>query len=51
MMNSIEQLLTMESFSESAESNDLFLDAMTESIVFHYENSERFREFCIKKNF
>ncbi len=51
MMNSIDRLLSMEPFTESIETDNLFLDAMSESLIFHYENSERFREFCIKNFF
>lgn len=51
MANSIEQLLDMDSFTDLNESDDIFHKSMREALIFHYNNSERFREFCIKKNF
>jgi len=51
MTNSIDQLLEMDSFSDPTDSDDIFAKSMTDSLIFHYENSDQFREFCIKKNF
>ena len=51
MADIIELLLTKEPFTESPDSDRLFLDAMSQSLIFHYDNSDIFKEFCIKKNF
>lgn len=51
MTNSIDQLLEMDSFTDPTESDDVFYKSMSEALIFHYKNSDRFREFCIRKNF
>ena len=44
-------LLTKEPFTEYDDSDSLFLDAMSQSLIFHYEHSDIFKQYCIKKNF
>lgn len=51
MSNTIDELLIQEPFTKSHNSNSLFLDAMSQSLIFHYENSDIFKQYCIKKNF
>jgi len=48
----IDTLLVAEPFSLGKEEKDrLFLSAMKESLIFHYENCEPYREFCSKRGF
>ena len=51
MTNFIEQLLTMDPFMDLEDSNYLFLKSMSEALIFHYENSEKFKQYCSTKNF
>ena len=51
MTNSIDQLLELDSFTDPVETDDIFYKAMAESLNFHYNNSDRFKEFCLRKNF
>ena len=51
MSDTIEVLLTKEPFTEYSDSDSLFLDAMSQSLIFHYEHSDIFKQYCIKKNF
>ena len=51
MSDTIDELLTQEPFTKSHNSDSLFLSAMSQSLIFHYENSDIFKQYCIKKNF
>ena len=51
MSDTIDELLIQEPFTKSHNSDSLFLAAMSQSLIFHYENSDIFKQYCIKKNF
>ena len=51
MINPIDQLLEMDFFTDLNQSDPVFHASISEALIFHYNNSERFREFCNKKNF
>jgi len=52
MESNIENLFKLEPFSLSkSEKDEIFYNAMNESVKFHYEKSEEFRKLCDNRNF
>ena len=52
MKSHIETLLEVDPYSLSQkEKNEIFHNAMNESIKFHYEKSDEFRKICDNRNF
>ena len=52
MESNIESLLKLEPYSLSkSEKDEIFYNAMNESVKFHYEKSEEFRKLCDNRNF
>ena len=46
-----DKLLALPAFDDSPESETLFLEALQEELIFHYDNNEMYRQFCQRKNF
>lgn len=46
-----DELLELAPFDGSKESEELFLQALQEETVFHYEHNEMYRRFCERKGF
>lgn len=46
-----EDLLTLPPYEDTFQSNQSFLDALQEELIFHYEHNEMYRHFCERKNF
>lgn len=51
MMTNIETLFSQPTFSDSSESNAVFMAALQDELIFHYENNELYRQFCQRKGF
>lgn len=49
--NKTDELLALAPFDGSPECNILFLEALKEELMFHYDNNELYRQFCNRKNF
>lgn len=50
-MTLMDQLFAEPVFSVSPQTNDLFLKALQEELLFHYEHNEMYRQFCNRKGF
>ena len=46
-----DELLELAPYDGSEHSNDLFMIALREEIIFHYEHNEMYRRFCDRKRF
>ncbi len=49
--NATEQLLDLNPYNGSNEAEDLFMKALKQECIFHYENNEMYRRFCDRKGF
>ena len=47
----IDKLFTLDTFSNDAISDKLFFNSLKDELIFHYENNEMYKQFCIRKNF
>ncbi len=47
----VEELLAMSPYDGSKECDDLFMEALQEELVFHYEHNAMYRQFCERKAF
>ena len=45
------ELLALPPYVVSDEADDLFMKALREEVIFHYENNEMYRRFCDRKGF
>ena len=46
-----DNLLALSAYDGSAESDQLFMDALQEELIFHFEHNEMYRQFCDRKGF
>lgn len=46
-----DDLLALSAYDGSAESNQLFMEALQEELIFHYEHNDMYRQFCQRKGF
>lgn len=51
LLNATEQLLDLLPYDGSHEADDLFMRALQQECIFHYENNEMYRRFCDRKGF
>ena len=49
--NRVEELLSRLPYDGSKECEDIFMQALQEELIFHYNHNEMYRHFCEKKNF
>ena len=49
--SSIDLLFAQPVYSDSAQTEQLFRQSLKEELVFHYENNEMYRQFCVRKGF
>ena len=47
----MDKLFALPAFSDDAEQQRLYLKALQEELVFHYEHNEMYRQFCDRKGF
>lgn len=47
----IDDLLARAAYDGSAESDKVFIDALQEELIFHYEHNDMYRQFCERKGF
>lgn len=47
----MDELFTLPAYADDAEQQDLYLKALQEELVFHYEHNEMYRKFCDRKGF
>lgn len=50
-LSNIDKLFTLEVYSHGAEEDKIFLGALKDELIFHYENNRMYRSFCDKKGF
>ena len=50
-LSNIDKLFTLEVYSHGAEEDKIFLGALKDELIFHYENNKMYRSFCDKKGF
>lgn len=50
-INPIDKLFEEPVYSDAVQTSDLYLDALRQELVFHYENNPLYRKFCIRKGF
>ena len=46
-----DELLELGPYDGSKEADDLFMQALQEEVIFHYENNEMYKRFCERKGF
>ena len=46
-----DDLLALSAYDGSAESDSLFMEALQEELIFHYEHNDMYRQFCQRKGF
>ena len=46
-----DELLELAPYDGSLEADDLFMQALQEECVFHYEHNEMYQRFCDRKDF
>lgn len=46
-----DDLLALSAYDGSAESERLFMEALQEELIFHYEHNDMYRQFCQRKGF
>ena len=51
IVNNIGLLFEQPTYSDDPVTSDLFLKALQEELIFHYENNEMYRQFCNRKGF
>ena len=47
----VEELLNRPPYDGSEECDNLFMEALRDELVFHYEHNDMYRHFCERKNF
>lgn len=47
----MDKLFNLPAYSDNDEQNFLFLEALQQELIFHYDNNEQYRQFCNKKDF
>ncbi len=50
-LSKTDELLQLEAYDGSAESEKTFMEALKEELIFHYEHNDMYRQFCNRKNF
>ena len=50
-INPIDKLFEEPVYSDAVQTSDLYLEALRQELVFHYENNPLYRKFCIRKCF
>jgi phenylacetate-coenzyme A ligase PaaK-like adenylate-forming protein len=50
-LSSMDLLFAEPVYSDTEQTNQLFLQALQEELVFHYEHNEMYRQFCDRKGF
>ena len=47
----MDELFTLPAYSDDEEQQRLYLKALQEELIFHYEHNEMYRQFCDRKGF
>ena len=47
----MDELFTLPAYSDDEEQQQLYLKALQEELIFHYEHNEMYRQFCDRKGF
>lgn len=50
-ITNMDKLFALDAFSNSEESDKLFMLALRDELIFHYEHNEMYHKFCIRKDF
>ena len=50
-MTYMDELFTLPAYADDEEQQCLYLKALQEELVFHYEHNEMYRQFCDRKGF
>lgn len=50
-LTNMDELFTLPAYADDAEQQVLYLKALQEELVFHYEHNEMYRQFCDRKGF
>ena len=50
-MSFMDELFTLPAYSDDEQQQKLYLNALQEELVFHYEHNEMYRQFCDRKGF
>lgn len=50
-MNKVDELLALNAYEGNEDCDALFMQALQEELVFHYEYNQMYRQFCIRKGF
>lgn len=50
-LSKTDELLAFPAYDGSAEADKVFMNALQEELIFHYEHNEMYRQFCNRKNF
>ena len=47
----MDELFTLPAFADDEQQQALYLKALQEELIFHYEHNEMYRQFCDRKGF
>lgn len=50
-MSKVDELLALDAYDGSKDSDALFIEALQEELIFHYDNNMMYQQFCKRKNF
>lgn len=50
-MNKTNELLSLAAYDHNEENEELFIQALQEELIFHYEHNEMYKRFCDRKDF
>lgn len=50
-MSKVDELLALDAYEDGDSSDELFMNALQEELIFHYENNQMYHQFCIRKGF
>lgn len=51
MADKVDELLSLTPYDYSEEQQNIFNEALKEELIYHYDNNEMFRLFCLRKGF
>lgn len=50
-ITNMDKLFAFDAYSSGKESDAIFMQALRDELVFHYENNEMYHKFCVRKSF
>lgn len=50
-ITNMDKLFAIDAYSQGEESDKLFMQALQEELIFHYEHNEMYHKFCVRKGF